>query len=67
MEHVILAGNIFDEKFTIDGLNIKASKWPGTKSYADPENFEDRSSGSSTSLLEIPITTPNGKQSMKSV
>lgn len=27
MEHVILAGNIFDEKITVDGLNIKASKY----------------------------------------
>ncbi|XP_057951420.1 uncharacterized protein LOC131146104 isoform X5 [Malania oleifera] len=56
--------NIFDEKATIDGETIKSSRWPCTRSYADPVwGFEDLNSSSSTStaIVEALTSVPNGK------
>ncbi|XP_057951417.1 uncharacterized protein LOC131146104 isoform X2 [Malania oleifera] len=60
----LYGGNIFDEKATIDGETIKSSRWPCTRSYADPVwGFEDLNSSSSTStaIVEALTSVPNGK------
>ncbi|CAK9147889.1 unnamed protein product [Ilex paraguariensis] len=57
----IYGGNIFDVKLTIDGENIKASRWPGYQSYADPASFlAEQSSNGSTSASEA-SNDSNGK------
>ncbi|EEF47695.1 inactive protein tyrosine kinase pTKL isoform X1 [Ricinus communis] len=46
----LYGGNIFDEKMTIDDEIILSSKWPCTRSFADPMNgFEEQSNVGSTS------------------
>ncbi|MBA0805831.1 hypothetical protein Gohar_005320 [Gossypium harknessii] len=41
-------GNVFDEKTTIDGETILSSRWPCTRSFADPMNaFKDPNNGGS--------------------
>ncbi|XP_012438914.1 uncharacterized protein LOC105764738 [Gossypium raimondii] len=41
-------GNVFDEKTTIDGETILSSRWPCTRSFADPMNaFKDLNNGGS--------------------
>ncbi|TYH99102.1 hypothetical protein ES332_A11G043000v1 [Gossypium tomentosum] len=41
-------GNIFDEKATIDSETILSSRWPSTRSFADPVHaFEHPSNGGS--------------------
>ncbi|KAK3026851.1 hypothetical protein RJ639_042351 [Escallonia herrerae] len=55
----IYGGDIFDQKITIDSHTIKASRWPATKSYADPASFEDQSNDGSASAGEAAAN--NGK------
>ncbi|MBA0744118.1 hypothetical protein Gogos_006755 [Gossypium gossypioides] len=41
-------GNVFDEKTTIDSETILSSRWPCTRSFADPMNaFKDLNNGGS--------------------
>ncbi|TYH40052.1 hypothetical protein ES332_D12G219800v1 [Gossypium tomentosum] len=41
-------GNVFYEKTTIDGETILSSRWPCTRSFADPMNaFKDLNNGGS--------------------
>ncbi|KHG27370.1 Tetratricopeptide repeat 12 [Gossypium arboreum] len=41
-------GNVFDEKTTIDSETILSSRWPCTRSFADPMNaFKDPNNGGS--------------------
>ncbi|KAF3437991.1 hypothetical protein FNV43_RR20747 [Rhamnella rubrinervis] len=63
----LYGGNIFDENMTIDNEIIKSSRWPCTRSYADPAQvFEDQSSGSPTTITaETPANISNGKLSVK--
>nr|GMC74118.1 uncharacterized protein LOC109184161 [Ipomoea batatas] len=66
-ERVIMSnGNIFDVKMTIDGEPIKVSRFPGYLSYADPANFQDESSSSSSnSAVETPTCSANGNPPSK--
>ncbi|XP_031104927.1 uncharacterized protein LOC116009885 [Ipomoea triloba] len=60
-DKTIFGGNIFDVKMTIDGEPIKVSRFPGYLSYADPANFQDESSSSSSnSAVETPTCSANG-------
>uniref|UniRef100_A0A5B6ZVN4 Uncharacterized protein n=1 Tax=Davidia involucrata TaxID=16924 RepID=A0A5B6ZVN4_DAVIN len=62
----IYGGKIFEEKMTIDGETIKASRWPGTQSYADPaQSFRDLSSSSSNSTADTAANISNGKYPVK--
>ncbi|KAH7519098.1 hypothetical protein ACOSP7_026057 [Xanthoceras sorbifolium] len=59
-------GNIFDEKTTIDGETIMSSRWPGTRSFADPlQVLEDQSSSNSSSTAETPNNISNGNHTPK--
>ncbi|XVE56741.1 hypothetical protein DITRI_Ditri04bG0035300 [Diplodiscus trichospermus] len=59
-------GNIFDEKTTIDSETILSSRWPCTRSFADPVHaFEDQSNGGSISEAETLNIISNGKLSLK--
>ncbi|MBA0685499.1 hypothetical protein Goari_013157 [Gossypium aridum] len=59
-------GNIFDEKTTIDSETILSSRWPGTRSFADPVRaFEDLSNGGSVSKPETLTSISNGKLQLK--
>ncbi|XP_038687247.1 uncharacterized protein LOC119986668 isoform X2 [Tripterygium wilfordii] len=52
-EKNLYGGNTFEEKMTIDEEAILSSRWPGTRSFADPVlSFEEQSSGDSTSPSE---------------
>ncbi|KAL4383614.1 hypothetical protein GQ457_15G006370 [Hibiscus cannabinus] len=43
-------GNVFDEKTTIDSETILSSRWPCTRTFADPANaLKDQSNGGSNS------------------
>ncbi|GMY15435.1 basic leucine-zipper 70 [Fagus crenata] len=58
--------NIFDVNTTIDDEIIKSSRWPCTRSYADPvQGFEDQSSSSSAYSDETPTEISNGKVPVK--
>ncbi|KAM7267211.1 hypothetical protein ACFE04_009377 [Oxalis oulophora] len=60
----IYGRNIFEVKTTVDDQVIMSSRWPGTRSYADPAvAFEDLTNGgSSTSTEKRTVTTlSNGK------
>uniref|UniRef100_A0A7N0R863 Uncharacterized protein n=1 Tax=Kalanchoe fedtschenkoi TaxID=63787 RepID=A0A7N0R863_KALFE len=62
----IFGGIIFDEKTAINNGTIKSSRWPGTRSYADPlQAFEEQTSNSPTSGPETPANTSNGKHTAK--
>ncbi|KAJ4713270.1 tRNA(Ile2) 2-agmatinylcytidine synthetase TiaS (tRNA(Ile2)-agm2C synthetase) like [Melia azedarach] len=62
----IYGGNIFDEKITIDGETIMSSRWPCTRSFADPvQGFEDQNISGSTSTAETPNNISNGKHTPK--
>ncbi|XP_022134661.1 uncharacterized protein LOC111006878 [Momordica charantia] len=62
----LYGGNIFEEKTTIDDEIIKSSKWPCTRSYADPlRGFEDHRSSCSTSTTDNHATISNGKHAVK--
>ncbi|CAM8929698.1 unnamed protein product [Rhodiola kirilowii] len=64
----IFGGIIFDEKTAINNGTIKSSRWPGTRSYADPiQAFEEQTSNSPTSAPETPINTSNGKYPIKEI
>ncbi|XVF49875.1 hypothetical protein PTKIN_Ptkin04bG0051200 [Pterospermum kingtungense] len=57
-------GNIFDEKTTIDSETILSSRWPCTRSFADPVHaFDDQGNGGSISEAETNIS--NGKFPLK--
>ncbi|OMO69976.1 hypothetical protein COLO4_28832 [Corchorus olitorius] len=60
-------GNIFDEKTTIDSETILSSRWPCTRSYADPLHaFEEQINGGSNSDAETPPNIiSNGKLPLK--
>lgn len=59
-------GNIFDEKTTIDSETILSSRWPCTRSFADPVHaFDDQSNGGSISEAETPTNISNGKLPLK--
>ncbi|KAK6250128.1 hypothetical protein SCA6_004133 [Theobroma cacao] len=59
-------GNIFDEKTTIDSETILSSRWPCTRSFADPVHaFEDQTNGGSNSDAETPTNISNGKCPLK--
>ncbi|XP_021287274.1 uncharacterized protein LOC110418779 [Herrania umbratica] len=59
-------GNIFDEKTTIDSETILSSRWPCTRSFADPVHaFEDQTNGGSNSDAETPTNISNGKFPLK--
>nr|GLL22070.1 uncharacterized protein LOC109184161 [Ipomoea trifida] len=65
-DKTIFGGNIFDVKMTIDGEPIKVSRFPGYLSYADPANFQDESSSSSSnSAVETPTCSANGNPPSK--
>ncbi|KAJ8536349.1 hypothetical protein K7X08_034750 [Anisodus acutangulus] len=61
-DKTIFGGNIFDVKMSIDGEQVKVSRFPGYQSYADPANFNDDSSSDSISTVETPTPSANGKQ-----
>ncbi|KAK9926188.1 hypothetical protein M0R45_023430 [Rubus argutus] len=64
----LYGGNIFDENMTIQDEVIKSSRWPCTRSYADPvQGFEDQSSSCSTSTTtaETSPNLSNGKHPVK--
>ncbi|GMY15445.1 LOC110794626 isoform [Fagus crenata] len=62
----LYGGNIFDVNTTIDDEIIKSSRWPCTRSYADPvQGFEDQSSSSSAYSDETPTEISNGKVPVK--
>ncbi|XWS47899.1 hypothetical protein CRYUN_Cryun13aG0025500 [Craigia yunnanensis] len=55
-------GNIFYEKTTIDSETILSSRWPCTRSFADPVRaFEDLSNSGSISEADTPTNISNGK------
>ncbi|GMI67364.1 hypothetical protein like AT5G60840 [Hibiscus trionum] len=59
-------GNIFDEKTTIDNETILSSRWPCTRSFADPlRAFEDPGNGGPVSESETLSNISNGKLSLK--
>ncbi|KAL4363617.1 hypothetical protein GQ457_04G036240 [Hibiscus cannabinus] len=59
-------GNIFDEKTTIDNETILSSRWPCTRSFADPVRaFEDPGNGGPVSEPETLSNISNGKLSLK--
>ncbi|MBA0616920.1 hypothetical protein Godav_026404, partial [Gossypium davidsonii] len=59
-------GNIFDEKTTIDSETILSSRWPSTRSFADPVRaFEDPSTGGSVSEPATLTNISNGKLQLK--
>ncbi|PON36157.1 hypothetical protein PanWU01x14_330460 [Parasponia andersonii] len=63
----LYGGNIFDENITIYDELIKSSRWPCTRSYAEPvKAFEEnqRSSNSAT-ITETPSNISNGKHPTK--
>ncbi|XP_062157934.1 uncharacterized protein LOC133865527 [Alnus glutinosa] len=56
----LYGGDIFDENMTIDDEIIKSSRWPCTRSYADPlQGFEDKSNGVSAYSDESPPNVSN--------
>lgn len=62
----LYGGNIFEENTTIDDEIIKSSKWPCTRSFADPlQGFEDHRSSCSTSAMESHSAISNGKHAVK--
>ncbi|XP_059303777.1 uncharacterized protein LOC132055800 [Lycium ferocissimum] len=61
-DKTIFGGNIFDVKMTIDGEQVKVSRFPGYQSYADPANFNDDSGSNSISTVETPTPSANGQQ-----
>ncbi|KAG7023270.1 hypothetical protein SDJN02_14295 [Cucurbita argyrosperma subsp. argyrosperma] len=62
----LYGGNIYEENTTIDDEIIKSSRWPCTRSFADPlQGFEDHRSSCSTSTMEIHGTISNGKNAVK--
>ncbi|XP_060204895.1 uncharacterized protein LOC132632816 isoform X2 [Lycium barbarum] len=61
-DKTIFGGNIFDVKMTIDGEQVKVSRFPGYQSYADPANFNDDSGSNSVSTVETPTPSANGQQ-----
>ncbi|KAJ0047796.1 hypothetical protein Pint_16322 [Pistacia integerrima] len=62
----LYGGNIFEETMTINGETIKSSRWPCTRSFADPvQGFEDQSSCASSSTAETMNNVPNGRVTPK--
>uniref|UniRef100_A0A9I9DE16 Uncharacterized protein n=1 Tax=Cucumis melo TaxID=3656 RepID=A0A9I9DE16_CUCME len=62
----LYGGNIFEENTTVDNEIIKSSKWPCTRSFADPlQGFEDHRSSCSTSAMESHSAISNGKHAVK--
>lgn len=62
----IYGDNIFDEKTTIDDETIMSSRWPCTRSFADPlQVLDDRSSSTSSSSAETPNNFSNGNHTPK--
>ncbi|XP_044465296.1 uncharacterized protein LOC123195574 [Mangifera indica] len=58
----LYGGSIFEETMTINGETIKSSRWPCTRSFADPvQAFEDQSSCASSSIAENMNNVPNGR------
>ncbi|XP_047339024.1 uncharacterized protein LOC124942541 isoform X1 [Impatiens glandulifera] len=60
----IYGGNVYEEKMTIDGETIKASRWHCADSYADPTQFLQQRSNCSSAPPQVDIS--NGKHPMKS-
>ncbi|KAE8699930.1 putative GTPase IMAP family member 1 [Hibiscus syriacus] len=59
-------GNIFDDKTTIDNETILSSRWPCTRSFADPVHAsEDSGNGGSVSEPQTLTNMSNGKLSLK--
>ncbi|XP_004299268.1 PREDICTED: uncharacterized protein LOC101302358 [Fragaria vesca subsp. vesca] len=64
----LYGGNIFDGNMTIQDEVIKSSRWPCTRSYADPvQGFEDQtgSCSTSTTTAETSPNLSNGKHPVK--
>ncbi|XP_062027135.1 uncharacterized protein LOC133743284 [Rosa rugosa] len=64
----LYGGNIFDENMIIQDEVIKSSRWPCTRSYADPvQGFEDQTSSCSpsTTTAETSPNLSNGKHPVK--
>ncbi|KAM3318889.1 hypothetical protein P3S67_006089 [Capsicum chacoense] len=61
-DKTIFGGNVFDVKMGINGEEVKASRFPGYQSYADPANFKDDNSSDSVSTVETPSQSANGHQ-----
>ncbi|XP_009607916.1 uncharacterized protein LOC107770464 [Nicotiana tabacum] len=61
-DKTIFGGNIFDVKMTINGEQVKVSRFPGYQSYADPANFNDDSSSDTISTVETTPLSANGQQ-----
>ncbi|GMN61690.1 hypothetical protein TIFTF001_030780 [Ficus carica] len=63
----LYGGNVFDENTTIDDELIKSSRWPCTRSYADPvQAFEDQNNSESVPIIETaPANISNGKHPPK--
>ncbi|KAB2055481.1 hypothetical protein ES319_A11G040100v1 [Gossypium barbadense] len=66
LKYLIILRNIFDEKATIDSETILSSRWPSTRSFADPVHaFEHPSNGGSVSEPETLTNISNGKLQLK--
>lgn len=62
----IYGGNIFEDKTIIDNETIMSSRWPATRSFADPaQSFEDQSTNGSTSAADTPSNIANRKHVTK--
>ncbi|KAB1201640.1 hypothetical protein CJ030_MR5G011896 [Morella rubra] len=62
----LYGGDIFDKEMTIDDEIIKSSRWPCTRSYADPlQGLEDHRSSGSGYSDESPTSISNGKHPVK--
>ncbi|KAI3521869.1 hypothetical protein L1887_11344 [Cichorium endivia] len=61
----IYGGKIFQEKATIDGMTIRASSEPGTRSYADPVGYWNEKYANIELQTETTTELSNGKHSSK--
>ncbi|XP_030937260.1 uncharacterized protein LOC115962547 isoform X1 [Quercus lobata] len=62
----LYGGNIFDGNMKIDDEVIKSSRWPCTRSYANPvQGFEDQSSSIPAYSDETPTDISNGKHPVR--
>ncbi|KAI3766974.1 hypothetical protein L2E82_17055 [Cichorium intybus] len=61
----IYGGKIFQEKATIDGITIRASSEPGTRSYVDPVGYWNEKYANTELQTETTTELSNGKHSSK--
>lgn len=61
----IYGGDIFEEKVIINGETIKSSRWPCTRSYADPVQFMEDQNNLSAHTAETSSNVSNGKHQVK--